>query len=464
MSASESSLEAIVQRARSLSGEDQLSFLRTACGGDSDLFVLALKTLHSDDVAGWWDSDGGEQHNEEQDGRDLVGSVIGHYRVVSVLGHGGMGQVLLAERADDQFRHKVAIKLVRHGLLSKQVRARLKIERQILAALDHPNIARLLDGGTTSTGVPYIVMEYIDGKPIDKYCDDERLSIRDRLKLFRQVCSAVHYAHQNLIVHRDLKPSNILVTSDGTPKLLDFGIAKLLDTRQFANTMAVTHLDSRLLTPDHASPEQVRGETITTASDTYVLGVLLYELLTARKPLLIRNERLSDLERAICEEAPLPLDYGLRSSEQLPPEFLQEICVHRSTTPARLRKELRGDLRNIVAMALRKEPDRRYPSVEQFSADIGRYLDAMPISARRDTWAYRAQKFTRRHSLAVAMAVLAFVALTGFAIITSIQARRISEERAHAEEVSSFLIDVFEQADPERARGEEITVEEVLNS
>jgi serine/threonine protein kinase len=465
MTVSDSAFEAIVHRARSLGGEEQLSYLRTACAGNSDLFTRALQTLQSAGLSpAWWDDEGVDSASEQDDGRDLVGTVIGHYRIVDTLGRGGMGQVLLAERADDQFRHKVAIKLVRSGLLSKQVQGRLKIERQILAALDHPNIARLLDGGTTSSGVPYIVMEFIDGRPIDKYCDDNRLTIRQRLELFRQVCSAVHYAHQNLIVHRDLKPSNILVTTDGIPKLLDFGIAKLLDTRQFAQTMAVTHFDSRLLTPDHASPEQVRGDPITTASDTYVLGVLLYELLTGRKPILARGDRLSELERVICEEPALPLDYGLRASEQLPSEFLQEICAQRSTTPARLRKELRGELHNIVAMALRKEPDRRYPSVERFSADIGRYLEGMPVTARRDTWSYRAKKFVGRHSLAVGAAVLATVALASFAIVTSIQAKRIDEERAHAEEVSSFLIDVFEQADPERARGEQMTVEEVLDS
>jgi serine/threonine protein kinase/Tfp pilus assembly protein PilF len=464
MAVLDSALEAIVQRARSLSGEEQLSYLRTACAGNSDLLSRALRTLHSaGESDAWWDDQDGDDSSLD-DEHEFVGSVIGHYRVIGTLGRGGMGQVLLAERADEQFKHKAAIKLVRSGLVSRQVQGRLKIERQILAALDHPNIARLLDGGTMPSGVPYIVMEYIDGLPIDRYCDEKRLSIRERLELFRQVCSAVHYAHQNLIVHRDLKPSNILVTTEGVPKLLDFGIAKLLDTRQFNQTMAVTRFDSRLLTPDHASPEQVRGEAITTASDTYVLGVLLYELLTGRKPLVVKHDRLSDLERAICDEPALPLNYGLSASEQLPADFLEEICTQRSTTPTRLRKELQGDLHNIVAVALRKEPERRYPSVEHFSADIGRYLDEMPVSARADTWSYRTKKFVSRHAVSVSAGTLAIVALIAFAVITSIQARRIGEERAHAEEVSSFLINVFEQADPQRARGEKITVEEVLDS
>jgi serine/threonine protein kinase/tetratricopeptide (TPR) repeat protein len=466
MSDPSSALDAIVRRARSLSGEDQLSFLRSACGNDSTLFSQALNTLNPDHGGAWWDDSSDSSDLEKlEEGADLVGSVIGHYRVVRTLGRGGMGQVLLAERADRQFQHQVAIKLVRNGLLSKQVQGRLKIERQILAALDHPNIAKLLDGGTTANGLPYIVMEYIDGKPIDDYCNERRLAIRERLELFRVVCSAVHYAHQNLIVHRDLKPSNILVTADGAPKLLDFGIAKLLDSRQLtAHTMAVTHFDSRMLTPDHASPEQVRGELITTASDTYVLGVLLYELLTGRKPIPVKHERLSELERAICEAPPLPLDYGLRNSEQLPANFLIDICTKRSTTPARLRRELAGDLSNIVGMALRKEPERRYASVEQFSADIGRYLDGMPIAARRDTWSYRAHKFVARHAFIVTAAVLAVAALSAFAVVTRIQAQRIEQERANSEEVSAFLINLFEQADPERSRGGEITVAEVLDA
>jgi eukaryotic-like serine/threonine-protein kinase len=423
--------------------------------------------MHGKPMSGpdsWWELSGDEPVDAELNpDEQLIGSLIGHYRITGILGSGGMGRVLLGERADDQFTHKVAIKLVRSELVSKQVQSRLKIERQILAALDHPNIARLLDGGTHA-GVPYIVMEYVDGKPIDVYCNERRLTIRQRLALFRIVCSAVHYAHQNLIVHRDLKPSNILVTTDGTPKLLDFGIAKLLDSRQLSQTMAVTHIDSRLMTPDHASPEQVRGEPVTTASDTYVLGVLLYELLTGRKPLTVRPERLADLERAICEQTPAPLALGLRSDSRLPQDFLEELCSERSSSPARLRKELSGDLESIVAMALRKEPERRYSSVEQFSDDVARFLDGMPIVARGDTWAYRTHRFVARHPVGTAMSALAAVALTAFSIVMGVQAQRIADERASAEQVSAFLVGMFEQADPEQSRGNEITVKELLDS
>ena len=242
----------------------------------------------------------------------MEGDRIGPYRVLRTLGVGGMGEVYLAERADAEFDQQVAIKVVFGGSLTRGVQSRLKIERQILAQLDHPNIAHLMDGGSLPDGTAYIVMEYVDGIPIDAFCDSNRLDIAARLKLFQTVCAAVHYAHQNLIVHRDLKPSNILVTAAGVPKLLDFGIAKLLDERQAGHhTLAVTQADFRLMTPDHASPEQVRGQAITTSSDVYVLGVLLYKLLTGIGPFVIPSMRLTDIERAICEkDPPLPSQCG----------------------------------------------------------------------------------------------------------------------------------------------------------
>src|SRR3984957_11400379 len=244
----------------------------------------------------------------------MEGDRIGPYRVLRTLGVGGMGEVYLAERADAQFEQQVAIKVVYGGALARGVQSRLKIERQILAQLDHPNIAHLLDGGSLPDGTAYIVMEYVDGVPIDQYCDNNHLDINARLKLFQAVCAAVHYAHQNLIVHRDLKPSNILVTAAGVPKLLDFGIAKLLDDRQSSlHTVAVTHADLRVMTPDHASPEQVRGQPITTSSDVYVLGVLLYKLLCGASPFVIPSMRLTDIERAICEKDPQLPSYAVNS-------------------------------------------------------------------------------------------------------------------------------------------------------
>lgn len=392
-----------------------------------------------------------------------VGTLIGKYRVIGTLGAGGMGEVVLADRADDTFSQRVAIKLVKAGLVSNQVQSRLKIERQILATLDHPNIAKLLDGGTTLAATPYIVMEYIDGIPIDAYCDRHKLTLHQRLALFQTVCSAVHYAHQNLVVHRDLKPSNILVTPEGVPKLLDFGIAKVLDNRQVLHTVAVTHADIRLMTPDHASPEQVRGDPITTASDIYVLGVLLYELLTGRKPYAFKTGRLSEIERVICEEAPLPLAQGLTDHISEVDAEGRKICENRSITPSRLRRELRGDLSNIVQTALRKEPERRYPSAEQFAADIGRFMAERPIIARRDTWRYRTRMFVTRYRYGVAAAAAALLALVAFTFYTIAQSERIARERTKAEQVSSFLVELFERADPTHSRGDQMTVREMLD-
>ena len=453
------SLERLLSQASTLPPERQLQFLREACAGNSALYEQVVEQMQSRHR--WSDSDD-EFETPSADFPDPAGTVIGAYRIVRSLGEGGMGEVFLAERADEQFRQQVAIKLVRRGLLSRHVQGRLKQERQILASLEHPNIARLYDGGTTADGTPYIVMEYIDGQPIDAYCDSRVLTIEQRLKLFMIVCSAVHRAHQNLIVHRDLKPSNILVTAEGVPKLLDFGIAKLLDERAMNHTMAVTQDDVRVMTPDHASPEQVRGELISTASDIYVLGVLLYGLLSGRKPFVLRGTRLVELERTICEGTPAPLGNVTTVTEDIDLEALERIADRRSTTPARLRRELRGDLDNIVMMAMRKEPERRYSSVEQFSADIQRYLTGMPVLARPDAWTYRAAKFVARHAMGVALSAAFLLLLVGFTITVFVQSQHIAQERdtAHqqrlraetererAETVSSFLIDSFKLTDP----------------
>jgi len=457
-------LDEIIRQAETLGADDRLAFLNQACADDKLLLAQAVAHLRQSSPQ-WWD------HSIESHAFDPLltslertGELIGPYRVIRAIGQGGMGDVVLAERDDNQFRQQVAIKLVKRGTLSNSVQGRLKAERQILATLDHPNIASLLDGGTTTEGTPYIVMEYIDGEPIDSYCDSRKLSVAARLELFRTVCSAVHCAHQNLIVHRDLKPSNILVTNDGTPKLLDFGIAKILDVRQTMHTIALTQLDVRVMTPEHASPEQIRGEPITTASDIYALGVLLYELLTGRKPYEIKSTRLSEIENLICEQEPQPLHIAVTSQGKLTSEAIAKLCDSRSTSLPRLRRELTGDLAQIVMTALRKEPERRYPSVEQFSTDIERYLTGMPVAACKDSWQYRAKKFTRRHRVAVAFTAVAVISLAIFAVTTALQARRIAREQARAERISSFLVDMFQQADPSHSRGKEITVREMLDS
>jgi eukaryotic-like serine/threonine-protein kinase len=405
---------------------------------------------------------------------NMIGDRIGPYRVLRTLGVGGMGEVYLAERADAQFEQQVAIKVVYGG--SRGIQSRLKIERQILAQLDHPNIAHLLDGGSLPDGTAYIVMEYVDGIPIDAYCDSNRLDIASRLRLFQVVCAAVHYAHQNLIVHRDLKPSNILVTAAGVPKLLDFGIAKLLDDRQAgSHTLAVTHADVRVMTPDHASPEQVRGEVITTSSDVYVLGVSLYKLLAGIGPFIITTVRLADIERAICEKVPsLPSNsVDMNDSAQA-----QSIADKRNTSPSRLRRQLRGDIDNMVLMAMRKEPERRYASAQQMASDIQRYLDGKPVIAHRDTMAYRTRKFVKRHWLPVTAGAGAAFLTLAFATTTYIQSTRIAaerdrvaeqreraeHERARAEEVSTFLVNLFKLSDPEENSGNRVTARELLDS
>jgi eukaryotic-like serine/threonine-protein kinase len=387
-----------------------------------------------------------------------------------------MGEVYLAERADAQFEQQVAIKVVHGGALGSGMHSRLKQERQILAQLDHPNIAHLLDGGSLPDGRAYIVMEYVDGIAIDAYCDSNRLDVAARLTLFQTVCAAVHYAHQNLIVHRDLKPSNILVTATGVPKLLDFGIAKLLDERQAGHhTLAMTHADVRIMTPDHASPEQVMGQLITTSSDVYVLGVLLYKLLAGTGPFVIASVRLSQIERAICERDPRPPSQAVCTDDS---EESRSIAESRGTNPKRLVRSLAGDLDNIVLMAMRKDPERRYASAQQMASDIQRNLDGKPVIARRDTWSYRSSKFVRRHWLPVTAGAGAALLVLAFAVTTYRQSLRIAaerdrvaqqreraeHERARAEEVSGFLVNLFKLSDPEENRGNQVTARELLDS
>lgn len=457
---SEKSLQQILSEAITLPVAERESYVRMECS-DEDLYSRAMALLEASDEA-----------------PDMAGQLVGPYRIKRSLGSGGMGEVFLAERADQQFQQLVALKIVRPGLLSRHVQGRLRQERQILASLEHPNIARLYDGGTTPEGVPYIVMEYIEGEPIDVYCDQRRLDIESRLRLFVTVCSAVHRAHQSLIVHRDLKPSNILVTKDGIPKLLDFGIAKVLDDREMMHTLAVTQLDVRVMTPDHASPEQIRGDPITTASDIYVLGILLHELLCGCKPFGQRARNLADLERAICEETPLPPSAAIAAAARNTPAESARIAEDRSTSVVRLQRALRGDLDNIVAMATRKEPERRYASVEQFAADIEAHLQGMPVRARPDSWHYRAGKFLRRHAAVAALSFASIALLIAFSVMTYLQSQRIAferdqaeiqraraeQERERAEAASQFLVDSFRAADPARARGDSITAREILDA
>ena len=365
------------------------------------------------------------------------GRRIGPYEIVDEIGEGGMGAIYLARRADDHYNKQVAIKLVRRGFDSSFTVSRFKAERQILANLDHPNIARLLDGGSTDEGQPYLVMEYIEGLPLDQYCDDRKLTITERLQIFRVVCSAIQFAHQSLVIHRDIKPSNILVTKDGIPKLLDFGIAKILGPQTSAPLQAEAPTVFRLLTPEYASPEQLRAEPITTASDVYSVGVVLYELLSGLRPSRQRKSGVENENEAAPEMEKPSLVVSRtggrfeNTNADVNTSFI--LSARREPNSERLRKRLSGDLDNIVLMALRREPLRRYVSVEQLSEDIRRHLEGMPVLARPDTFAYRSSKFIQRHKAAVAAAVLLVLSLVGGMAGTTREARIAQAQRARAE-------------------------------
>lgn len=377
-----------------LKPEERQDALRMACGGDLSLITEVERLLDSYHQAGDFlanpTANAGEAETD-----NLAGRRIGNYLILELIAHGGMGAVYKAVRADDQFRKEVAIKLIRKGFDSSFVVQRFKAERQILANFDQPNIARLLDGGTTADGRPYLVMEYVDGEPIDVYCESRKLSTDHRLQLFRQVCAAVQFAHQNLVIHRDLKPSNILVTADGVPKLLDFGIAKILDPERAGVEDSATVTMVQMMTPEYASPEQFGGGQLTTATDVYSLGVVLYRLLTGQWPYRTATHSLQEIAKAICEQEPEKASGAVSRTVKL-------VDGLHSDRIGKLRSQLQGDLDNILLKALRKEPERRYVSVEQFSEDIRRYLAGLPVVARKGTVRYRAGKFVRRNKAAVA--------------------------------------------------------------
>jgi non-specific serine/threonine protein kinase/serine/threonine-protein kinase len=371
-----------------------------------------------------------------------AGQRIGAYEIVREIGHGGMGSVFLAVRADDQYRKQVAIKLIRRGMDTDLILRRFTMERQILANFEHPNIARLLEGGSTEDGLPYFVMEYIEGQPLTEYCAARQCTNSERLKLFREVCDALQYAHQNLVVHRDIKPSNILVTSEGVPKLLDFGIAKLLGPG-WADASEATASMVRLMTPEYASPEQLRGLPITTGSDVYSLGVVLYELLTGRHPYRLlsrRPEEVADVVLRVEPEKPSSTGGRPRAVDGNSTDHARRTTDGESTGRTHRRtaipnpKSLRGDLDNIVLKALRKEPERRYASVQEFSEDIRRHLEGLPVTASPDTFAYRARKFVRRHKAGVLAAAVVVITLLTATAITAWQARVARAERAKAEQ------------------------------
>jgi eukaryotic-like serine/threonine-protein kinase len=452
---------------------ERSSFLAEVCGSDIDLRAEVESLLESHEEAGLF-MDQPAIDARALDGDDLTGKTVGSYRIVSKIGQGGMGTVYKAVRADDQFQQQVAIKLLNRGMDTAFIVRRFRNERQILASLDHPNIARLLDGGATSAGLPYFVMEYIDGVPLHEWCDAHRLSITERLKLFRKVCAAVHYAHQNLVVHRDLKPSNILVNAEGQPKLLDFGIAKLLSADDGSGAGDPTITMYRMMTPDYASPEQVRGERITTASDIYSLGVILYELLTGHRPYRVATQAPSEIEEMVCMREPDKPSTVIQKVEEVKGASVtpEVVSKTREGSPEKLCRRLRGDLDNIIMMAMRKEPERRYVSAGQLSTDIRRHLEGFAVIARADTVVYRASKFVRRHRMSVGAAALVMLALVGGIIATAWQAHVANLERMKAEHrfndvrelANSFIFDLHDKIEslPGSTSARELLVQKAL--
>lgn len=424
-------IEAVFEQAIELPERERSGFLDRACGGDAELRgeVAVLLANAAPTSGALRDAIVAEIEMVTRSAAPAaqIGRRFGPFRLIRLLGEGGMGAVYLAERDDAQFAQRVALKILSRSVGSPAAIARFRDERQILAALQHPSIVRLLDGGSTEDGLPYLVMEYIAGTAITEYADAQKLSVRDRVVLVRRVCAALHYAHQNLVIHRDIKPGNILVDQDGVPKILDFGIAKLLAPLADFAPEAQTRTGFALFTPEYASPEQARGDVVSTATDVYSVGGLLYVLVTGRPPHVAEGGMLETL-RVICEiDPPRPSTIGPR-------------------------RELVGDLDNIILKALHKDPDQRYASIEQLSEDLGRFLDGLPVAARTATMSYRARKFVRRNKTAVAATTLVAAALLASTAVSLRQAHRADDQAARAEAERARAIEAAARAEVERRR------------
>ena len=421
-------IQSLFLEALDLSPEERVRFLDSACAGDEEVRREVESLIDHDGAGDQRIAEALEDTAQSLfESEDLTGTRLGAWHVIREIGRGGMGAVYLASRDDDQFQKRVAIKVVKRGMDTAELLNRFRRERQILAHLEHSYIARLIDGGSTSQGQPFLVMEYVEGRPIDVYCREAGLDVEARCRLFLKVCEAVSYAHRNLVVHRDLKPGNILVAADGSPRLLDFGVAKLLDT-EFDSGLASTITAGRLLTPEYASPEQVRGELVGTASDIYALGAILYEQLTGVQAQHVDSHSPVELERVICE------------TEVQPPS------ARIGPADARLRKRLTGDLDNIVLMAMRKEPGRRYSSVDLFAEDVCRHLEGRTVTARRPSPSYRFGKFARRHWFSLAAASLVAVSLVGGTWAALYEARHARIEQRRAEVRLSQMVELANRA------------------
>jgi serine/threonine-protein kinase len=444
--------------------------LIAACPDDPDLRAEVQALLEAD-VAARGDTvlaarapDLLDRYAEESDARAddaWTGRRLGAWRLIRIIGRGGMGRVYLAERDDAAYRQQAAIKLVRSGVDHEDVVRRFRTERQMLANLQHPNIAHLLDGGVTEEGVPWLALDYIDGIGLTEWCDRERLGIRERLRLFLDVCAAVAYAHERLIVHRDLKPGNILVDSDGRIKLLDFGIARLLDGE---NASATSVGELALFTPEYAAPEQIRGEPATTAVDIHALGVILCELLTGLRPYRSNSATANALAHAILTQEPTrPSRLLDATSESMERQPIGEIAAKRGTTLARLRGALGGDLDAIVMKALRKEPERRYRTVRELADDVRATLDRRPVLARHGGRRYRLSRFLKRHALPAALAAIAMTTLIVGMIAALWQAQQARQQRDMAQASLEFMTGLFENADPGVNNRADLTVRDLLD-
>jgi eukaryotic-like serine/threonine-protein kinase len=463
-----SRLEALLDRALELPIDRRSALLERVGHNDAALRERVEQLLAADAAAGDFLNDGADAWLRSgpmtpargDEGALHFGTRVGPYRVIHELGRGGMGIVYRAERADGEFDQVVALKLVRRGFDGDDATVRFRRERQILAQLDHPSIARLLDGGLHTDGRPYFAMELVEGEPITTYCDRRGLSIGARVQLFCRACDAVQYAHGKLIVHRDLKPANIFVTATGDLKLLDFGIAKLLTDDDTAAATVRTRTGVRRLTPAYAAPEQARGESVSTATDVYTLGVILFELLTARRPSGCASRRFEPASREA--DPPRPSDVVIRRNHD-DGASIDEIAHARGVTPRTLASRLAGDLDAIALKALRPEPQRRYVGAGALAEDLDRFLQGLPVAARPDGRRYRASKFVRRHRVGLAVVMSLVLSLVGGLGATAWQARAKTLEAQKAEAVKAFLIGIFQGADPVQAAAQDITLRQVLD-
>ncbi|MEM7352249.1 MAG: serine/threonine-protein kinase, partial [Acidobacteriota bacterium] len=465
-------IDEIFDRALDVEPDERSAYLAAACGDDSALRVRVERLLAwSDDpparlesaaASELWQGEGAESTAAESTAAESTAggaapTQVGPYRILQEIGRGGMGVVYLGERADGHFEQQVALKVMRPGSETPEARLRFEQERQIIASLQHPNIARLYDGGVSQDGRPYSAMERIEGQPITAYCDEHRLGIAGRLRLMETVACAVSYAHRNLVVHCDLKPSNILVTPSGEIKLLDFGIAKLLDAAG-ADSRIERRSGQRAVTPLYASPEQLHGESVTTASDIYQLGLLLFELLT--------GERARELSGSFGSEDEAPMTASWRTPSTAVRRASQDrataMAAQRDTDPRALVRRLRHDLDRIVEAALRERPEERYGSATALAEDLARYRRNEPVSVRPPTLRYRATRFVQRNRLAVAAAALLTVLLIGYSITVTVQAQKIRRERDRAQRIQAFALGLYGASDPLEALGPEVSAAELV--